>query len=149
MAEEDKPSTGRCLCGDIRYEYRGAPLKILHCHCESCRRHTSSPVATFVCVDRTSLRFTQGAPVTYISSPGVTRTHCRRCGSPLAYESERNPQQVDLYLGTLDAPAAAVHTYHAYVEEQLSWFEIADALPRFAKGSSGKEPVRHGPRPIK
>jgi len=149
MAEEDKPSTGRCLCGDIRYEYRGAPLKILHCHCESCRRHTSSPVGTFVCVHRKSFRVTQGAPVTYISSPGVTRTHCGRCGSPLAYESERNPQQVDLYLGTLDDPAAAVPTYHAYVEEQLSWFEIADALPRFAKGSSGKEPVRHGPRPIK
>ena len=48
MADEDTPVTGRCLCGDIRYEYRGAPLKILHCHCESCRRHTSSPVATFV-----------------------------------------------------------------------------------------------------
>jgi hypothetical protein len=141
--------TGRCLCGDIRYEYRGAPVKILHCHCESCRRHTSSPVATFVCVERTNLRFTQGAPVGYISSPSVTRTHCRRCGSPIAYESERNPQQIDLYLGTLDDPAAVAPTYHAYVEEQLSWFDIADALPRFAKGSSGKEPVRHGPRPIK
>ena len=61
----DKPVTGRCLCGDIRYEYRGTPVKILHCHCESCRRHTSSPVATFVCVPRESFRFTQGEPVTY------------------------------------------------------------------------------------
>ena len=149
MADEDKPVTGRCLCGDIRYEYRGAPLKILHCHCESCRRHTSSPVAAFVCVDGARFRYTQGEPVTYISSPGVTRTHCGRCGAPMTYESERNPAQVDLYIGTLDDAATTVPTYHVHVEEQLPWFEIVDTLPRYAAGKSGNEPIRHGPRKLK
>jgi len=147
MAEEDKSVTGRCLCGDIRYEYRGAPLKILHCHCESCRRHTSSPVATFVCVDRASFRFTQGAPVAYPSSEHVTRTHCGRCGSPMTYVTDQN-NQVDVYIGTLDDPAAAAPTYHVHAEEQLPWFEIADAAPRYAQGKTGNEPVRHGPKPI-
>ena len=147
MADEDQPVTGRCLCGDIRYEYRGAPLKILHCHCESCRRHTSSPVATFVCVDRASFRFTQGAPVAYKSSEHVTRTHCGRCGSPMTYVTEKN-NQVDVYIGTLDDPAAVAPTYHVHAEEQLPWFEIADASPRYARGKTGNEPVRHGPKPI-
>ena len=48
--DEPKPVTGRCLCGDIRYQYTGTPVKILHCHCESCRRHASSPITSFVCV---------------------------------------------------------------------------------------------------
>ncbi len=143
----DKPVTGRCLCGDIRYEYRGTPVKILHCHCESCRRHTSSPVGSFVCVPRESFRFTQGEPVTYASSPGVTRTHCGRCGSPLTYVSEQNTQ-ADIYIATLDDPAAVVPTYHAFTEEQLPWFEITDTLPRYAQGSIGKQPVRHGPRKL-
>ena len=143
----DKPVTGRCLCGDIRYEYTGVPAKILHCHCESCRRHTSCPVSTFVCVPGEGFRFTKGEPVAYASSPGVTRTHCGRCGAPMTYTSDRNTQ-VDIYAGTLDDPAAIVPTYHVFTEEQLPWFEIADALPRFAKGSIGKQPVRHGPRPI-
>lgn len=143
----DKPVTGRCLCGDIRYEYKGAPLKILHCHCESCRRHTSCPVSTFVCVPRDGFRFTKGEPVAYASSPGVTRTHCGRCGAPMTYTSDRNTQ-VDIYAGTLDDPAAIVPTYHVFAEEQLPWFEIADALPRYARGSIGNQPVRHGPRPI-
>jgi hypothetical protein len=138
--------TGRCLCGDIRYEYRGAPVKILHCHCESCRRHTSSPVATFVCVRQENFRYLSGAPVAYASSPGVTRTHCGRCGAPMTYTSNRNTQ-VDLYVGTLDDPTAVVPTYHAYVAEQLPWFETADMLPRYARGQSGGDPpVRHGPR---
>src|SRR5262245_3221569 len=97
---------GRCLCGDIRYEYWAAPIKILHCHCESCRRHTSCPITTFVCVDKDFFRFVQGSPAVYVSSPGVRRIHCARCGSPLAYESDRNPRQIDLYVGSLSDPAA-------------------------------------------
>ena len=148
MADPRKPVTGRCLCGDIRYEYRGEPLKILHCHCESCRRHTSSPVTTAVCVARDRFRYTKGAPVAYESSPGVIRTHCGRCGSPMTYESTRNPNQVVIFICTLGDPAAVVPAYHVHVEEQLSWFEIADALPRYAQGKTGNEPVRHGPKPI-
>ncbi|MFZ2005552.1 MAG: hypothetical protein WB697_12720 [Stellaceae bacterium] len=30
-------TTGRCLCGAIRYEFRGAPEWVVHCHCDSCR----------------------------------------------------------------------------------------------------------------
>jgi hypothetical protein len=137
--------TGRCLCGDIRYEYSGTPSKILHCHCESCRRHASSPITTFVCVAGENFRYTSGTPVAYASSPGVTRTHCGRCGSPISYASSRS-SQVDLYIGTLDDPAAAVPTYHVHVAEQLPWFETADALPRYEREKTGNAPVRHGPR---
>jgi hypothetical protein len=137
--------TGRCLCGDIRYEYTGAPLTILHCHCESCRRHTSAPVSTFVCVPSERFRYLSGEPVTYVSSPGVTRTHCGRCGAPISYVSDRHAQ-VDLYAGTLDDPAALVPEYHAHTAEQLPWFEIDDDLPRYARGRTGNQPVRVGPR---
>ena len=39
MTTTDTPVTGRCLCGDVRYQFTGAPVKVLHCHCDSCRRH--------------------------------------------------------------------------------------------------------------
>src|SRR5262249_48286725 len=117
----------------------------LHCHCESCRRHASAPITTFVCVPTEALRFTKGEPVTYVSSPGVKRTHCGRCGSPISYASSRH-NQVDLYVGTLEDPAAAVPTFHVHAEEQLSWFEVSDQLPRYARGQSGATPVSVGPR---
>jgi hypothetical protein len=139
---------GRCLCGDIKYEYWGAPIITLHCHCESCRRHTSAPVTTFVCVAKASFRFAGGTPTIYASSPGVRRMHCARCGSPIAYESDRRPEQIDLYTGTLEDPAAAQPTCHVHVAEQLPWFEMVDALPRYERGRRGATPVRHGPRVI-
>jgi len=138
---------GRCLCGDIRYEYRGEPIVTLHCHCESCRRHASSPVATFVCVSKAAFRLLSGTPTIYVSSPGVRRTHCGRCGAPIAYEADRHPDQIDLYLGTLEEPTAAIPSCHVHVAEQVPWFETTDPLPRYERGRRGATPVRFGPRP--
>jgi hypothetical protein len=137
---------GRCLCGDIRYEYRGDPVATLHCHCESCRRHTSAPVSTFVCVAKASFRLISGTPTVYVSSPGVRRSHCARCGSPIGYESDRNPEQIDLYAGTLDDPNPVASTCHVHVAEQLPWFEMIDDLPRYERRRRGHTPVRFGPR---
>lgn len=55
-------TTGHCRCGNIAYEYDGDPILVVHCHCESCRRQTSSPVTTFALVPKAALRFTRGEP---------------------------------------------------------------------------------------
>src|SRR5262249_11303682 len=104
--ETSMPTTGHCLCRAIQYEYDGEPALVVHCHCESCRRQTSSSVATFVIVPKAALRFTQGQPKEFASSPGVHRSFCGACGSPLYYRTERRADQIDLYAGTLSDPAA-------------------------------------------
>jgi hypothetical protein len=134
---------GRCLCGDVRFEYSGAPIEALHCHCESCRRHTSSPFSTFVVVNKASFRYSQGTPVAYASSPGVERTHCGRCGSPIAYE---NSDEFALYACTLEDPAQVMPAFHSWTAEQMPWLEIADTLPRYEHGSHNAAPVSCGPR---
>jgi hypothetical protein len=47
----------RCMCGDIRFEYRGAPIDVMHWHGESCRRHPFEPIPTWVILDKNSFRF--------------------------------------------------------------------------------------------
>ena len=118
----------------------------LHCHCESCRRQTSSPVATFVMVPRSALRFTRGQPKEYASSPGVRRSFCAECGSPIAYQTDKRPDIVDLFAGTLADPATVAASCHVHAAEQLGWFEMLDDLPRYAQGSRNATPMRHGPR---
>ena len=139
---------GRCLCGAITFAYEGKPLWVAHCHCESCRRATASPVTTFLGVASDGFRWTKGGPATFASSPGVTRSFCGRCGSPLAYEAEKFPGEVHLYVATLDDPGAVAPTGHVHTAEQIPWFEVQDELPRYAHGGSGDAaPVRYGPRP--
>jgi len=139
-------TTGRCLCGAIRYEFRGPPEWVVHCHCESCRRQVSSPLATFVGVLKKNFHFIAGAPKDFASSPGVSRSFCPACGAPIAYEAERLPDEIHLFHGTLDDPGRLVPTAHVFTEEQLPWFEVHDELPRYAKGGRGLAPIGCGPQ---
>jgi hypothetical protein len=144
---DPEPTTGRCLCGAVRYEFRGAPEWVVHCHCDSCRRQVSSPIATFLGVLKENFRFTADPPKAYASSPGVARTFCAACGSPIAYEAARLPDEIHLFHGTLDDPGRWVPRAHVFTGEQLGWFEVHDELPRYTKGGRGTEPVGRGPQP--
>ncbi len=135
MTENEADFAGGCLCGAVRYAVDGEPKWVNHCHCQSCRRQTGSAVAPFVGVLRSQLTYLKKKPARYNSSPGVTRSFCARCGTSLAYETERYPDDVDLHLGTLDEPNRFAPTFHVHDAERISWFHIDDDLPRYA-GSS-------------
>jgi len=143
-----KPDTtrGHCMCGAIEYEFSGAPKWVMYCHCESCRRAVSSPVASYVGVNIDQFHYLKGTPSIYESSPGVKRYFCPTCGSPMAYAGARWPKEVHLFMGTLDNPGQFVPTGHAHIEERVDWFEVNDNLPRFKEtAGGGAKPVGAGP----
>jgi hypothetical protein len=142
-----KNTKGRCLCQAIKYEFEGDAKFVEYCHCESCRRHTSSVVATVVGVKLDQFHYLEGTPASYQSSPGVWRYFCPSCGSPMAYTNDPVwPGEVHLYLGTLENPKDFKPNEHVHAAEQVAWFEIDDGLPRYEGENMGKAPARHGPK---
>ena len=141
MIGPDDIHVGGCLCGALRFEAAGAPLWIIHCHCQSCRRNTGSAVATFVGYAVESFAYLKGTPKTYSSSPGVTRSFCGDCGTPLTYEAERYPGEVHVYVCTLDRPQDFVPRAHVHTGEQLPWLHLEDGLPRYRTTSRDAEPI--------
>ena len=139
MGEAGGAFTGGCFCGKVRYAVTGAPDWVAYCHCESCRRQVAAPVAPYLGVKRSQVAFSGGAPKTHRSSPGVTRSFCGDCGTPIAYESERRPDDIDLHLGTLDQPERFAPTAHVFAAERLPWFDTRDELPRHAAGGSDSD----------
>jgi len=127
MAEE---LSGRCLCGSIRY--RCGPL--LHtatlCHCESCRRASGSPAVGWLTVSSASFRFTAAKPREFESSPGVRRTFCERCGTPLTYSSAGHPAEIDVTIGSLDDPHRVAPVDHTWMTDAIAWDRPADGLPQ-------------------
>jgi hypothetical protein len=138
--------SGRCLCSSIVFHYTEAPNWTLHCHCESCRRATSSPLTTWISVPRSAFAFTKGAPRYFHSSPGVRRGFCENCGSPLTYENKRIEGEIHIYAASLLDPNCVSPSCHVFVDEQLPWLEVLDDLPRFATtGRNDATPIRFGP----
>ena len=108
---------------------------------------TSSPVTTWINVSTASFRFTKGAVAIFSSSPGVRRGFCPACGSPLLYENDKMPDEIDLYAASLSDPTTVAPTRHVFAGEQLPWFEVHDGLPRYATTMrSGAPPIRRGHR---
>ena len=125
------PGRGHCLCGAVRFAYEGGENWCTHCHCESCRRQTSSPFTTFVSVPRARFAWSAGEPATFVSSPGVTRSFCRDCGSPMAYENDGYPGEIHLYLAAFDEPLEGVAPgKHDFWHERVPWVDVLDDLPK-------------------
>jgi len=147
MAKTNDKLTGGCLCGAVRYETTGETFKVLHCHCQSCRKHNGAAVVTLAGFKADQVRFSGDERKIYQSSPGVGRAFCAKCGTPLTWEGDdrdRGPI-FEFHISTFDNPDDLVPTLHAFDSERIPWFDIADDLPRY-EGLSANSPLRrHGP----
>lgn len=123
-------TTGRCLCGAVRYAFSGPVKWQAHCHCESCRRATSSPVTSFFSVPSQGFGWTGAEPGAYRSSPGVTRRFCTTCGSPVSYENEEMPDEIHLYAASLDDSCDFAPERHDFWNERVGWLNVVGELPK-------------------
>ena len=104
--------TGGCLCEKVRITASGQPYRVGLCHCLDCRKHHG---ALFFA----AAIFPQDA----VSIAGETaefrgRHFCPRCGSSVfaRYEDE-----IEVHLGTLDAPDQLMPTYENWIIRRESW----------------------------
>lgn len=130
MAPGPEPVEGGCLCGAVRYRIAGAPIMTEFCHCESCRRASGAPVMAWAGVRRADFALVAGEPARFLSSDGVGRTFCGRCGTTLTYDNARFPDDIYVAIGSLDAPESMPPERHVHDRERLSWLDLGDALPR-------------------
>jgi len=133
-----KSHTGGCLCGAIRYRVAEDPVRSGICHCRTCRKTASAASLPFTVFPAATFMIEQGDPRHYASSPGVIRSFCGACGSPLTWRNLAEPDQLDVMTVTLDDPDAYSPADHVWVSEQLAWDVIADGLPAHATERTAK-----------
>jgi len=126
---DDTVLRGRCLCGACTFELIGKQNWVGHCHCDSCRRATASPMTTWIGQENGRWRFTGAEPAKYESSPGNTRGFCPTCGSPFYYLSRRYPDETHFYAALLDHPEDVEPDRNFHIDEMLPWMKLAHDLP--------------------
>ncbi len=104
--------TGGCLCGDIRIEASGAPHRVGLCHCLDCRKHHGALfyAAAIFPQDAVTIR---GETHNYAG-----RHFCPRCGSSVF---ARSGDELEVHLGSLDAPDQLIPTYEVWVARREAW----------------------------
>ena len=130
MSKDTNLKKGGCLCGETTFEYSGKENWCCHCHCESCRRNTSSPFTTFIGVPNEAYKFTGKTPGMYESSPGARRMFCTSCGAPVAFEGDRFPHEIHFYASSLENPGDVKPTFHVHYAEKLPWITLDDDLKK-------------------
>ncbi|MDD0844604.1 GFA family protein [Pseudomonas sp. Gutcm_11s] len=123
--------TGGCLCGDVRLVALGQPYRTGICHCLDCRKqHGALFHATAI--------FAEEA----VSIEGETRVYagrhfCPRCGSPVF---ARTGDEVEVSLGSLDAPDQLQPTYELWTCRREGWLPVFPLSRRYARDrqSSGR-----------
>jgi hypothetical protein len=120
--------TGGCLCGDVRFVAAGAPYRVGLCHCLDCRKHHGAlffAAAIF--------------PEDAVTSDGETREYagrffCPRCGSSVF---ARNEDEVEVHLGSLDAPGELIPTYESWTVRREPWLPAFPLAARYERNREG------------
>ncbi len=134
-ADGDGAVRGGCLCGAVRYALDAPLERLVHCHCERCRRSTGAACRTVALVPDAGLRFVRGAAA--VQRCAVTEGEryetrfCARCGSQLPVPLGGSGAAL-VPIGSVDTPLAARPLAHVNVGAKAPWHAIEDSLPRFA-----------------
>lgn len=122
---------GGCRCGAVRYRAEGEPQHVAICHCNDCRRSSGAPMVVWAMFPQDRIRI-EGEVTSYVSSPGVTRQFCGRCGTGLFYLNPGIfPDAIDIQTGTSDEAGALPPEAHIQMAEATSWMRNVNALPKF------------------
>ena len=128
----DKPLTGGCQCGAVRFAVAGELRHGGVCHCRMCQKAFGAFYAPLVVVE--GVTWTRGAPAHFRSSNIAQRGFCRDCGTPLTYEPDEG--DVELAIGAFDEPARVRPVIQVGVESRIPWLSELDALPIHAGGGA-------------
>jgi hypothetical protein len=117
----DKPITGGCQCGAVRFSTTELMDNAHICHCRMCQKAVGNYFAALVSAPKECLTWTRGTPARFRSSADVERGFCSQCGTPLFYDA-LNWDEIGLMIGALDDPAAYKPITQDSIESRMPWF---------------------------
>jgi hypothetical protein len=120
---------GKCFCGAVHVEVRGAPVVMGYCHCNSCRSWSAGPVNGFSLWKMDAVRVTHGAEhvARYNKTKLSARAWCTICGGHLF--TEHAPWELtDVYAATIPS---LQFTPGVHVNYQETVLRMRDGLPKF------------------
>ncbi|MBQ0727365.1 MAG: GFA family protein [Thalassolituus sp.] len=126
--------TGGCLCGLVRYQINGNPIRFYHCHCSRCRKVSGTGNASNLMVELENYQWTKGEHlIKFFKVPEAerfTNYFCSECGSPLP-KIRPNVDIAVIPAGSLDDEPDFKPQAHIFWNSRTEWSCGSGDLPVF------------------
>lgn len=133
----DKPFTGGCACGAIRYETKHAPIFQNHCQCLDCQKRSGTGHGSYLTFPaRSEMTITGKANEWQVAGDsGNMKSHafCPVCGSPVYLTFAAMPDLIAVHAASLDEPGRFTPQVLTYSLRGLAWDVMDPALKTFEK----------------
>src|SRR3569623_2483990 len=120
----DKPYTGGCACGAIRYSITSEPVFSNHCQCRDCQRESGTGHGSHLTFQRDGVTVTGEAKCwDMVADSGnvKTRAFCPVCGSPVYMPFAAMPGLFTVRAASLADPPRYQPQVVTYAARGYSW----------------------------
>jgi len=129
--------TGQCLCGSMKYEITGDPIRSVACHCTHCQKASGSAYSLNIIIASDQFSVSGGTLTTYTdkgdSGEDLRRHFCNRCGSPLYTEADSIPGMTIVKAGTLDDTTTFKPNANIFCSSRMGWLTQESEITDFDK----------------
>jgi hypothetical protein len=121
--------TGRCLCGQVSFNYIGDLGPSAYCHCDDCRRCTGSAFNVSIRLERENLGINgedNMGNITYVADSGknISRLFCKSCGSPIMTLHQEQPEYAWVKAGIVDQHELIKPIGEIWTSRKVQWAQI-------------------------
>ena len=100
---------GGCQCGAVRFRTSDQALRILACHCKTCKQRTGADYGVGIYLNNDDVEFTKGIPQVFEfhsdeSGRWIRAEFCQNCGSAISWTLELRPGVRAIAGGSYDEP---------------------------------------------
>ncbi len=122
-----KTTKGGCLCGAVRFEALGEPKNVGVCHCLDCRKAQGAPFWA------AAMFAPENVHISGNTKNFQGRHFCPECGSSLFAIVD---DEIEIYLGSLDAPNAFKPSYELWTIRREHWLSNLNLGEEFERDRS-------------
>ena len=127
--------TGRCLCGEVRFELSEPPVDAGYCHCTRCQGRTGSGSSAQARIDGRTFTLLEGDDVVKgwrHPDGGFEKAFCVECGAHLFARNPDDPAQMSVRMSAFDQDPGVRPSFRTHVASAAAWESIPDdGLERF------------------
>lgn len=128
----ETPISGSCLCGTVTFAVSPPFMKMVHCHCERCRKSSGTGHATNIIASVDGFRWLTGEEAIrrydLPDAKSFSKWFCSDCGCPVPRKSRAGNWLV-IPAGSLDSEPEMAPTDRIFWASRAAWSCDAGGLP--------------------